>query len=184
MAETALDYLRHLEDGDRWIELVEGRLVRLSPPDERHGNVVRNLSKSLCAALRKDGVLFPCFELGLHVARDPDTVRCPAMSCFTRGGGLNELDLLVTDRRPELVIEVASSNDRREAMSERVEGYLEWGVAHLWVFDPVSEHVHVYAAGDRPRMLKPTEFLSGGTIVPAFGAIVGELFAEPSWSQS
>jgi Uma2 family endonuclease len=184
MPETAEDYLRHLEDGDRWLELVAGRLVRLSPPDERHGNVVRNLSKALSAALRKESRLFPCFELALHVARDPDTVRCPAISCFPLSGGLDELDKLITDRTPELVIEVASSNDRREAMSERVEGYLEWGVPNVWIFDPASEHVHVFAAGQRPRMLKPTEFLSGGDVVPGFGRVVGELFADPAWMQS
>jgi Uma2 family endonuclease len=181
MVETAADYLRHLEDGGRWLELVAGRLVRLSPPDERHGNVVRNLSKTLSAALRKDARLYPCFELALHTQQDPDTVRCPAISCFPLSGGLGELDKLLTDTRPVLVVEVASSNDRREAMSERVEEYLDWGVLHLWICDPHSEHVHVYAAGQRPRMLKPNEYLSGGEVVPGFGMLVGDLFANPAW---
>jgi Uma2 family endonuclease len=181
MPESAQDYLHHLEDGDRWLELVAGRLVRLSPPDERHGNVVRNLAKSLSAVLRKEGRLFPCFELALHVVHDPDTVRCPAISCFSMVGGLDELDKLLTDRLPELVVEVASSNDRREAMSERVDGYLDWGVPHVWIFDPVSEHVHMFAMGRPPRMLKPTEYLSGGDVAPGYGCMVAELFADPAW---
>ncbi|MDZ4689615.1 MAG: Uma2 family endonuclease [Planctomycetaceae bacterium] len=181
MPESSQDYLRHLEDGDRWLELVGGRIVRLSPPDERHGNVVRNLSKALSAALRKESRLYPCFELALLVERDPDTVRCPAISCFPLSGGLGELDKLLTDTRPELIVEVASSNDRREAMSDRVEGYLDWGVPHLWICDPASEHVHVFEQGQRPRMLKPNEYLSGGTVVLGFGMLVGELFADPAW---
>src|SRR5688572_2271338 len=123
---TAAQYQQALEEGDRWIEIVAGRLVRLSPPDELHGNVVRNLSKALSGFFRKSPTLFPCFELGLIVARDPDTVRSPAISCFPIPEGLVQVERLVTDSRPQLIVEVASTNDRRDAMTERIRGYQDW----------------------------------------------------------
>ncbi|MDP1796494.1 MAG: Uma2 family endonuclease [Planctomycetaceae bacterium] len=180
---TAKQFLELLEDGQRWMELVRGRLVRLSPPDEIHGNAVRNLSLALSKQLRREPGLFACYELGLITAFDPDTVRCPAISCFRVDGGLGELDRLTTERVPELVIEVASSNDRREAMSERIRGYIEWGVPAIWVFDPESQHAHVFLENEVPRMLKENERLIGTPTIPGFAITVGDVFADPKWAQ-
>lgn len=178
---TAEQFQELLEEGDRWLELVAGRVVRLQPPDEVHGNVVRNLSKALGKSQRSTRDLFACFELGLIVARGPDTVRCPAISCFTVADGMGEADKLVSDRRPQLIVEVASSNERREAMSERIRRYQEWGVPLIWVFDPQSRHVHVFRRGELPRMLKENEFLDGGPLLPGFRLLVGDVFADPAW---
>jgi len=180
---TAAQFQQALEEGDRWIEVVAGRLVRLSPPDELHGNVVRNLSKSLGAYLRRSPTLYPCFELGLIVERDPDTVRCPAISCFPIADGLAQTERLMTDARPQLIVEVASTNDRRDAMSERLRGYHDWGVPAIWVFDPSSQHVHIFHEGDPPRMLKENETLHGKFELAGFHIVVGELFADPKWAQ-
>ncbi len=180
---TAKQFLELLEDGQRWIELVRGRLVRLSPPDEIHGNAVRNLSAALSERFRREPGLFACYELGLITAFDPDTVRCPAIACFRMDGGLGELDRLTTERVPDLVIEVASSNDRRDAMSERIRGYMEWGVTAIWVFDPESQHAHVFLRGETPKMLKENERLIGAPIVPGFAITVGDVFADPKWAK-
>lgn len=181
---TANQYRELLEDGNRWIELVHGRLVRLSPPDEIHGNAVRNLSAALSHQFRREPGLFACYELGLITAFDPDTVRCPAIACFRAEGGLGELDRLTTERVPELVIEIASSSDRREAMSERIRGYVDWGVIAIWVFDPESQHAHVFLQGDTPKMLKENERLVGAPTVPGFAITVGDVFADPKWAKT
>lgn len=180
---SANQFRELLEDGQRWIELVRGRLVRLSPPDEIHGNAVRNLSATLSECFRREPGLFACYELGLITAFDPDTVRCPAISCFRTDGGVGELDRLTTERVPELVIEVASSSDRREAMSERIRGYIDWGVPAIWVFDPESQHAHVFLEGDVPKMLKENERLVGAPIVPGFAINVEDVFADPKWAK-
>jgi hypothetical protein len=49
---TVQQYEDRLLEGDRWIELVAGRLIRLDPPDELHGDVVRNLSLPLAKYLK------------------------------------------------------------------------------------------------------------------------------------
>jgi len=185
MAEpaTADDLQRAFEDGDRWLELVAGRLVRLSPPDEVHGNVVRNLAKALGRHLRNNPLFYPCFELGLILSHDPATVRCPAICCYPVSDGMAQAGKLVTDARPELIVEVASSNDRREAMSDRIRGYQDWGVPAIWVFDPVSQHAHVFHRGEIPRMLKAAETLHGKFELAGFEITVGDLFADPQWAR-
>ena len=127
MIDTALltaesfDAARYdLPDGGQWAELVRGRVEILTPPEEEHRLVVLHLSKALGSYLteRPDG--YPVFDLGLIVARHPDTVRFPAISFFLGGDMFAEADRSITDTRPALVIEIMSSSDRRRSLSDRL----------------------------------------------------------------
>src|ERR1700685_4152783 len=77
------------EDGfePRWTELVGGRIVSLEPPALEHGAVVLNLTKAMARYLQlaQEENGYACFELGLVVARNPDTVRRPPVSFFVGG---------------------------------------------------------------------------------------------------
>lgn len=172
-----------LAEGDRWIELVAGRLIRLDPPDEMHGDVVRNLSRPLAAFLKLHSDVSACFELPLILSRQPATVRTPAICCFQSSQRFAESDKLLTDSQPLLIIEVASTNDRREGMSERVRGYLEMGTRGVWVVDPVTRHVHVFHPPSHGIMLKETQFLRGAPILPEFQVLVSDLFQQPKWDR-
>ena len=180
---TVEQYEARLIEGDRWIEVVAGRLVRLEPPDEMHGDVVRNLARPLAQYLKSAPETYACFELPLVLATEPATIRCPAISCFQSGERFAESDKLVTDTRPDLVIEVASTNDRRDGMSARVKGYLDAGVRGVWVIDPVTRHVHQFHPPARGVMLKETQILQGGPILNGFHLSVSVLFELPKWSK-
>lgn len=181
---TVDQYESRLVEGDRWIEVIGGRLVRLEPPDELHGDVVRNLSRPLAQFLKLSPDIYACFELPLILQWDPPTIRCPAISCFQSGDRFAESDKLVTQTRPALVIEVASTNDRRDGMSERVKGYLDAGVRAVWVVDPVTRHVHQFLPSERGVMLKETQTLKGEPVLAGFTMLVGDLFESPRWSKS
>lgn len=175
-----------LLDGDRWVELIEGRFVRLSPPDDAHGDVVRNLAKPLAAYLKKSTDIYACFELPLIINRNPPTVRCPAVSCFRfqPGERFAETDKVLTDTRPVLVIEVASTNERRDAMSNRVQAYLDWGVSSVWIVDPVTRHVHQFQGTNPGQMLKEPQVLVGYPVLPGFSIPLSDLFRQPKWLKS
>lgn len=177
------EFEERLLDGDRWIELVNGRFSRLSPPDDAHGDVVRNLARSLATFLKKSQDTYACFELPLIVNREGPTIRCPAVSCFRfqPGGRFAETDKVLTETRPELAIEVASTNERREAMSERVRAYLEWGVGAVWVVDPVTRHVHQFLGQETPQTLKESQVLVGHPALSGFSMPVSDLFRQPKW---
>ncbi|MGE3316677.1 MAG: Uma2 family endonuclease [Planctomycetaceae bacterium] len=183
---TAEDFANWDDDcgeGRRWSELVSGKIIRHSPPDPEHGRIVLNLSKAIALHVQNtvdaaDG--YACFELGLIIARNPDTVRCPAISYFTSGPRFAELEKVVTETRPALVVEVASSADRRKGATERVESYLNWGVQLVWMADPVEKQVHVLPRGKQPRLLGMTHTLEGAPAIPGFRMPVAEVFAQPS----
>lgn len=182
-AEDFADWEDEDGDGRRWAELVAGKIVRLAPPDAEHGRIVLNISKSLAQYIheRSDSVdAYACFELGLIVARNPDTVRCPAISYFSGGPRFAELEKVVTDTRPALVVEVASTADRRRNAAERVESYLRWGVPMVWMADPVEKQLHAMSSGRPTRLLGVTQALDGTPALPGFRMPVAEIFAQPA----
>lgn len=180
-AEQFADNKFELPEGGRWTELCAGEVVTLSPPDEGHGNVVLNFSKALAEHAQKAEDGYACFELGLIVARNPDTVFCPAVSYFRTGERFAELENLVTETVPELVVEIASTNDRRRNISARIAAYLNWGVGHVWLADTQRQEIHIFQPGVSPIRLRGREVLHGGMVLKEFRSHVDDLFAAPAW---
>jgi len=178
---TIEQFLSLLQQGERWIELHAGRLIRHEPPDDAHGNVVRNVGRALAKHLRKHPELAPCFELGLVVSRSPASVWCPAISGFRLAESFAETDQLITETVPSLVIEVASTNDRRRGLAERVRQYQAWGVPAVWVFDPSAREVHVFGASEPPQRFRDHETLVDAAQLPGFALRVADAFADPKW---
>ncbi len=77
--------------------------------------------------------------------------------------------------------EIASSNDRRKNMAERVLTYLDRGVEVVWVVDPLEKRCHVYGKNQAPKQLDDSQTLEGGQFASDFRISVGNLFADPEW---
>ena len=182
-AEQFAEQKYDLPEGGRWTELVAGEVTHYEPPDQRHGTVVLNLSKALAAHFQKEETEpgYAAFELGLLVSRNPDTVRAPAISCFRGESRFAEADEIFTEKLPAVVAEIASTNDRRRTIAARVQEYLSWGVALVWVIDPHQEQVHVFQPGQPQKTRRVGESLVGYPALPGFSIPVLELFAEPKW---
>lgn len=155
----------------------------MEPPDELHGDIVRNLAKPLATYLKASSDINACFELPLVISRDAVTIRCPAISCFQSVDRFAETDKLMTDTRPILVIEVASTNDRRDGMSDRVKGYLDAGIRGVWVIDSVTKHIHQFHPPARGIMFKETQTIHGDPILPGLQLAVSDLFQQPKWDK-
>ena len=115
------------------------------------------------------------------MSREPASIRCPAVLCFRSGDRFSETDKLFTETLPTLVIEVESTNDRRDGISERVRGYLDAGISGVWVIDPVTKHVHQFHPPIPGMMFKETQILQGDPILPGFQIPVSDLFQPPKW---
>lgn len=173
-----------LPNGGRWCELEAGEVRSHEPPDDAHGTFVLNLSKALAGYLARLADQPPgaaCFEIGLHIARDPDTVRCPPMSFFTGPGAFAEMDKTVTGTRPAWVVEIASSESRRRGIGDRVGQWLEWGVRLVWVVHPARRRINVHRPGEPLRTLTAAESIDAAPVLEGFAVCVGELFQPPEW---
>lgn len=184
--EEFLDARFDLPESGQWAELDQGEVVLLQPPDLEHGNTILNLSKSIAAwtassEAQAAGCAYACFDLGLLLSEGPDTVWFPAVSFFAGGERFEESDKLATTTIPRLVVELASSAERRGQMASRVARYLDWGVPVVWVIDPRARTVHVIGRDREPQQLGEQDELSGATLLPGFRMSVAKLFEEPVW---
>lgn len=176
-----------LPEGGRWVELIEGHIVRLEPPDEAHGTTVLNLSKAIADHLQRVGCPdsgYAGFDLGVVVARNPDTVRFPAISFFVGGERFAEVERSLTETRPALVVEIASTGMRRRNISERVADYHGCGIETVWVVDTVERETHVARIGGGVKRLAEHQSLSGSPVLSGFRVRVSDLFTEPAWWRS
>jgi len=182
-AEQFVAGRNELPDGGRWTELIAGKPVTLSPPTIEHGTAILNLSKAIAEYSQKEQGGYSCFELGLVIARNPDTVHFPAICWFTTGALFAEVEKVVTEARPTLVVEVASTNDRRRGIEQRITSWLDWGVKLVWILDPQGKLVHALEKGRAGQRLADHQTVFGGSVLAGFKIGVGELFKEPAWAK-
>lgn len=182
-AEQFIAQRDELPDGGRWTELLAGRLFTLQPPTLEHGTAVLNLTKAMAQFAQRDQTGYACFDLGFVVGRDPDTLRFPAVSFFTEGPLFAQADQVLTEARPALVAEIASTNDRRRSMKQRIAGWVEWGVPLVWVLDPHEKVVHTAGRNLSGQQLASHQTLFGGSVLSGFRIGVGSLFEEPRWAK-
>jgi Uma2 family endonuclease len=168
-------------DGGRWTELWLGRMVRLTPPDELHGVTVMNLGRRFGEHLVQSRVGTAVFSRGLIVTRSPDTLRFPAIAFFAGDTPDDAWEETPTDQKPDLVVELASSNDRRRGVGDRVRQWQTAGVHDVWVVDTQARRVGVYALGEAPQVLEGEARIHGRRALVGLSLRVDELFAVPGW---
>jgi Uma2 family endonuclease len=158
-------------------ELVEGRLVPMSPVNADHGRVVAQIAYLLKAHLKNRPVGIAVVETGFTLASDPDTVRGPdlAFLCHDRAPapGTRGFPRIA----PDAVFEVLSPDDRQSEVRTKIGQYLASGVRVAVVVDPGDRSVVVH----RPRaprvMLRAnSDVLDLADAIPGFSCRVSDIF--------
>lgn len=164
---------------DRLYELVQGELHMMAPAGGEHGMVEATLLALLhaFATPRKLGRVLPG-DTGFILALNPDTVRSPDVAFISH-------ERLVGNERPEgffavapdLAVEIVSPSDRTYELDEKVQTWLQAGTRLVWVINPKPRTITVYAADQRPIILRAADQLDGGDVLPGFTIRVADLFA-------
>lgn len=76
---------------------------------------------------------------------------------------------------PDLVVEIKSPNDQRDALSDKAKRYLADGVQLIWIVDQARETVDVYRPGEPVDSV--TKTLNADSIIPGFELAVRAIFA-------
>src|SRR6478672_9366656 len=104
--------LEKFPDDDYRYELVEGRVVRMSPVGYRHGRIVVRIAVLLSGHVERHQLGVVLTDVGFKLASNPDTVRGTDLA-FIRQARLPAQDLPgFWEGPPDLVIEVLSPDDR------------------------------------------------------------------------
>lgn len=169
---------RHGGPEGRW-ELIDGELVEMSPAGEDHGAYGVAVSGYLFGYVishRLGRVFGP--DTGFVTSDDPPTVRVPDVA-FVRA------DRLAADRdqsrflrvAPDLAVEIISPSESGSEVLAKAMMWLAAGVKLLWLVDPATRTVTVFAAGQAPWVLTEEDSLDGGDVVPGFKLPVRDIFA-------
>jgi Uma2 family endonuclease len=174
---TAEDFGRRPDPGYPE-ELVRGRIISMSPPFRRHGQICVNASFILTSYVRQqDAGHVLGNDSGVITERNPDTVRGADVAFYSydrlpRG----PLPANYGPEVPELVIEVLSPSDRWPRVLAKVAEYLEAGVVVVVVLDDEHRQALVYRA-DRPvQLLDSGDELTLPDVLGSFQARVGQFF--------
>lgn len=172
---TAEDLAQLPDDGWHY-ELVQGRLVRMSPSGLRHGDIGLELAAALRTFARERGLgLAVGAETGFHLSLpgEPETVLAPDAAFIARDRVPPEDSrdwIGFPHLAPDLVVEVASPSQHRPEMAAKARLWIEAGVRLVWVVWPARQQVDVWDTADpaTPHTLTSTDELSGGTVLPGF----------------
>jgi Uma2 family endonuclease len=173
---TAEEFARMPND-DYHYELVEGRVIRMSPPGVRHGVLATQIAALLhrhVAAHRLGAVITPA---GFKLAANPDTVREPDVA-FIRGDRIPSTGLPegFWPGPPDLAIEIRSPRDRLSEVKAKVADYLARGVRLVWVVDAKKKAVTVYRRQSPAVTLGVGDVLDARDVIDGFTCPVARIF--------
>lgn len=175
---TADDLFRIPDDGYHRYELVEGRLLTMTPAGGRHGVIVGRLHVALGAHVEQAhlGVVLSA-DTGFKLESGPDTVRAPDVAFVARErisrGGIPEA---FWQGAPDLAVEVLSPSDRRWDMEQKIAQYLRLGVKEVWFVDPAARRFTIYQPHESPRVLDESDTLESAELLPGFQYPLARLF--------
>ena len=169
--------LEKFPDDDYRYELVEGRVIRMSPVGWQHGKLVVRLISLLNEFVEDRNLGAVVTEVGFKLASNPDTVRGPNLA-FVRQERIPATGLRgFWHGPPDLVVEVLSPDGRASEVRAKVDEYLRRGVAVVIVVDPDDETVSVHRRLSPPVLLGGADaVLEVGDLIPGFSCTLRQIF--------
>jgi Uma2 family endonuclease len=170
--------LEKLPDDDHRYELVEGRVIRMSPTGVVHGRIVARIGARLTVHVDARGLGLVLTEVGFRLSSSPDTVRAPDLA-FIRRERLPEAGLPrgFWQGPPDLAVEVLSPDDRPSDVRTKVAEYLTHGVPLVVVINSDERTVTAHRGSAPPVTLGPADLLDLDDVVQGFSCEVQDIFA-------
>ena len=160
-----------------WTELVNGRLIRMSPTGYTHGYIESNFAALLRNFVNQHQLgQVLVGEVGIYTRRNPDTVRGADVAYVSNERLAQITSRSYLDVAPELIVEILSPDDRWSDVMEKVDEYFAIGVQMVWIADPQRQQVFVYHSPTAVERFTLNDQLPGGTVLPGFQVAVAEVF--------
>jgi Uma2 family endonuclease len=147
---TYADYL--LWKFEERLELIKGRIFRMSAPSRLHQKVATNLVRHLINHLHNSPceVYFAPFDVRLvrhdkATNKDVTTVVQPDICVICDRSKLDKRGCLGA---PDIMIEILSPGNSRKEMRDKYQAYQENGVKEYWIIHPGEKNVLVFRLND------------------------------------
>lgn len=159
-------------------ELVRGKVITMSAPGLRHGEVQLALGSLIRVFLLSNKIGRVFTESGLVTDHKPDTVRGPDISYYSKERlPLGQEVVKWHDQPADLCVEIVSPSNTKKELRAKIKEYFFAGVRAVWVVDPEDRSVTVLNAPDEGRTVYDEAALDGGDVLPGFTCKVSDLFA-------
>jgi Uma2 family endonuclease len=117
-------------------------------------------------------------EAGFRLSRDPDTTVGIDVAYVSAEVAAIEPDAAYFEGPPVLAVEILSPSDTQRDIDEKVELFLEAGVAIVWVVNPRLRTITVYRPGAAPVLFSGTQEVTAEPHLPGFRIPVDRLLGE------
>lgn len=161
-------------------ELIDGRIVMMSPAGGEHGFIeLFTLGSELAVFVRQRKIGWVLGgEVGIYIRRNPDRIRAADIAFSSKERLPHKPRKGFMEVAPELVVEVISPDDRWEEVRQKLEDYFSIGVQRIWVVEPENRAVLVYRSVTDMQRLGESETLAGEGVLEGFTLPVASLFEE------
>ena len=175
-AEQLLTADEFMKLPDRYVELIDGKVVHLMPPLLDHAYFAGRIYFALETFNRKYRLGRVFTEGSFRVENAPEKIRAPDV-CFIRNDELENKRLdSYLDGAPTLAVEVVSKNDTLPKTKAKAIEFLEAGSQVVWVVHPAQSCVFVLSLDEAEIKYEIGQSIPVGEILPGFELPVSEIF--------
>jgi len=175
---TADDLMAMPDDGKRY-ELIRGELIAMPLISHNPGRIAARFGRRIGNFAEEHDLGHGVgADAGIHIERDPDTVRAPDYGFISyermaepppsRG---------YADVIPDLVLEVVSPNDRQPDVDAKTQMWLEAGVRLVLVAYPETQEVYAHHDDGSVARYSIGDTVLGDPVLPGFACPVADIFA-------
>lgn len=158
-------------------ELVDGRVVPMSPTGWQHGRIEIRLGMALERFVQQCQLGWVVVgEVGIYIRRNPDTVRGADVAFLSKDRTPEGPPAGFLTVAPEVVIEIVSPTDRRQDLQEKIEDYFAADVDQVWVVEPATRSFQVFdSPADMRKFTEEDHFEAEGAL-KGFSLRISDLF--------
>ncbi len=159
-------------------ELVDGRIVFMSPTGGKHGLIELYLGSALHHFVQEHNLGWVMTgEVGIYTRRNPDRVRGADVVFLSSERWPEDPPDGFLEVAPDLVIEIMSPNGRWQNVRQKLAEYFAIGVRWVWIVQPENQAVLVFRSITEMQQYGMDDMLVGEGVLEGFTLTVARLFA-------
>lgn len=159
-------------------ELIDGRVVSMSPTKIEHGIIESLLTHFLqqYVLAHKLGVVMNG-ETGIYIRRNPDTIRAADVLYISTERLKQATPNDFLDVAPELIVEIMSAYDRWSDMRRKLRDYFDAGVQVVLVVEPDTKTIVAFRSTTDAIEFEHAAVLTVEDVLPGFKLPLTDIFA-------
>ena len=175
---TESDVVQMHDRHDRLFELIDGTLVEkaMGWKESELAIIIARILGNYVQQHRLGKVFGSDGMLRLK----PSQIRIPDVAFISkhRFAGLTPQSEVFWDLGCDLAVEVISPGNTRREMERKLADYFQAGVLAVWFVYSATREFVVYSSSEQSATLRGNDRLEGGSLLPGFSLLIGDVFAE------